>query len=213
MSSEALRTVEFFRQHILRRPGIEDLPTIEDVDAAKLPALRKLFLQMHALNSELTQAGIPLSKDQDGRNIYNLTDVEYENWPRFVISLRSNWLDPKYPYALHAGFNFHMHLMQDGYEGRGEIADWITVDASHLDTTPISLCSYREHVRTLPMFAKDLSALYFSDIPMEHTDHVSFDPYGLNFKTESFNQAVNDACTVMGKLILRKPFLKVIDGK
>jgi hypothetical protein len=186
---------------------------MDDADENKLPALNKLLCQMHRLHSELTQAGIHPQKDKYGNeNSYQLLDIEYEAWPAFKISIESKWLDPKYPIALHGGFDFHLYLLQDGYEGRSEIADWINVMIKHVNTTPFSLCSWREHVRTLHAFLKNPSDSYFSDIPMEHTNYVSFDRLqdGLSFKTGLFNQAADDACVVMEKLISRKQFLKVV---
>jgi hypothetical protein len=161
----------------------------------------------------LAQAGIRPQKDEFGNeSVYKLTDREYETWPAFKINIESEWLDPKYPIALHGGFNFHLYLLQDGYEGRSEIADWVNIMIKHVNTTPFSLCSWREHVRTLPAFLENPGDSYFSDIPMEHTDYVSFDRLqdGLSFKTGLFNQAADDACVVMEKLISRKQFLKVV---
>ncbi|MDI6778101.1 MAG: hypothetical protein QMD77_02825 [Patescibacteria group bacterium] len=214
MAIKELGAVTFQREHMLKRPMQEDLPTLEDTDEHKLPALNKLLLQMHALHAALKTLGIQPQKDKDDQypndNLYLLQDADYQGWPRFLIRLKSNWFDPKYPIALHGGFYFHLFVAQDGYEGRYEIADWINIQIRHVNTTPLSFVSWREHIRTLGFFLREQSDSYFYDIPMPFQTGVSFSLLsdGMNFKTEALNLAVDNACTVMQKIINRGQFLR-----
>jgi len=211
-----LRTVGFHRSQMLKRPQPEDLLAMKDADEHKLPGMNTLLLQMHRLHSELKAVGLHLRKDEKDRypreNLFLLTDTEYEDWPRFEIKLKSDWLNPNHPIALHGNFRFKLYVWQDGYEGRHEVADWINIEIAHLNTTPFSFASHREHVRALGMFYRQ-GGSYFDDIPMKSAATVSFDRLasGMNFKTAAFNQAVNDACKVMDKVIARKGFLKILE--
>jgi len=214
--SDELRSVVFHREHMLKRPNQEQLPTLDDADEHKLPAMNKLLLQMHEFYREMRSSGIKLQNywynKYPAEDMYLLGDDGYKDWPRFVISVRSAWLNPKYGIALHGGFNFRLHLIQDGYEGRGEIADWINICIRHVNTTPISFVSWREHVKALGSFLRNRSDAYFYDIPMPFNTSVfsGLLEKGMNFRTSAFNLAVDDACTVMKKIITRKQHLFVL---
>lgn len=212
VKQKELHTVAFHRAHLLKRPSAEDLPTLEDADEHKLAGMDKLLRQMHDLHAALSSVGLALKEEARDRypqkNLYELTDAEYADFPEFKIRIKSDWLDPKYGIALHGGFKFQLYVMQDGYGGRHEIADWINIHIQHLYTTPMAWASTREHVRTLGFFLK--GPTYFHDIPMEFATHVSGGRIkdGFTFKTAAFNQAVDDACTVMRKIISRKEHLR-----
>lgn len=208
-----LRTVEFHKSQVLKIPQQADLPTLQDADEYKLPAMDKLLRQMREFYVELKMQGLQPQKDQEDRypyeNMYRLTDIEYEGWPEFEIFLKSNWFNPKHTIALHGDFSFCLDVTQDGYEGRHEIADWINIQIKYLNTTPISFASQREHVRTLGFFYSPQGS-YFHDLPMKSTTMVSFNRLdsSMNFKTDNFVVAVDDACRVMQKIIRRKKYLK-----
>lgn len=218
-SGKELHTIDFHRNQVLLNPKPEHLPTMEDTDVHKLPAMNRLLMQMHQLHAELGSVGLKMQpkmedvgEKQPILSQYKLTDKQYENWPNFEILLESQWFNPKYGWALHAGFNFHLYVIQDGFERKpGEIADWINIRIKHLSTTPIAFASYREHVKVLKHFGADKS--YFDDILMPSATSVSFDRLddGMNFKTAAFDLAVDDACMVMRKIIARKEFLRVME--
>jgi hypothetical protein len=211
-----LKTVSFHRDNILKRPKQEHLLTLEDADEYKLPAMDKLLKQMFKFNSELNSAGIILKIDKNDQypreNLYEFTDIEYEKFPMFKIIVGSDWFNPEWKMAIHSGFNFHLYVVQDGYGGRREIADWISISICHLNTTPMTFVSAREHVKSLNFFSKDPTISYFHDIPMNFATTVNFDKMkkGLTFKTSEFNESVEDACKVMQKIIRRKKYLKAI---
>jgi hypothetical protein len=146
---------------------------------------------------------------------YELTDTEYASFPEFKIRVKSKWLNPRWRTAIHGDFKFYLHVVQDGYEGRYEIADWITIYIGHLNTTPMSFTSMREHVKTLGFFYRDPACSYFHDLPMNFATRVNFERIkdGLTFKTDAFNEAVEDACKVLQKIISRKQYLRVFGDK
>ncbi|HCU01817.1 TPA: hypothetical protein DIC62_03425 [Candidatus Nomurabacteria bacterium] len=207
-----LDKIRFYRKNILMRPKQADLLTLDDADEHKLASMNKLLLHMHQLTNELKSVGIPLqvaTGEQHPRreNMFLLTDTEYVDWPEFLIEIRSNWLDLKYPMALHANFNFYMQVTQDGYASKPrEVADWITVIIKHINIQPICLSSYREHVRVLQSVTSRKQS-YFNDLQMEYATHVNFGPDGLSLRTVDFVKAIDDACVVMKKIIARKAFL------
>lgn len=212
MNTRELRTITFHREQILKKPGEEDLLTLLDADEHKLPAMDKLLKKMQELHAELKSVGLKLHVDKYDKypfeNSYVLTDIEHDAFPEFKIIVHSDWLNPKKRTAIHGGFEFRLHVVQDGYGGRYEIADWITISIRHFNTTPFTFASTREHIRTLNFFYRGQT--YFHDIPMAFETHVNMDRLkdGFTFKTDAFNLAVNDACTVMQKIISRKQFLK-----
>jgi hypothetical protein len=213
MDIKELETVAFHRKHVLKRPSISDLLTLEDADEYKLPAMDKLLRKMAEFHSELSSVGLKLQVDINDQypneNLYELTDSAYEHFPRFKIRVKSNWLNPKWKIAIHGGFEFSLHVVQDGYQGRYEIADWITLHICHFDTTPMSFVSSREHVKTLGAFLKDPKDAYFRDIPMSYATSCWGTRRGMTFKTEAFNEVAEDACKVMQKIISRKQYLKI----
>jgi hypothetical protein len=215
-NAKELKTVLFHREHMLKRPSQKHLLTLEDADEHKLPAMDKLLRIMFKFNAELDAVGLKRKVDKNDqyphKNLFDLTDIEYSDFAEFKIMAKSNWFDPKWGTAIHGGFKFYLHVVQDGFEGRYEIADWITIHICHLNTTPMSFVSTREHVKVLGRFLKDSSDLYFRDIPMKYETRVNTDRMkdGLSFKTEAFNEAVNDACKVMQKIIMRKEYLRAI---
>lgn len=210
-----LETVRFYRKNMLKYPKVEHLLSLEDSDEHKLPAMDKLLRKMSEFCRELKSVGLALQVDKydqyPHKNKYELTDVEYSGFPVFKIIVKSNWLNPKWRTALHGSFEFYLHVVHDGYGGRYEIADWISIRICHLNTAPISFVSKREHIKTLGFFLHDPAGSYFYDIPMNHANRVSFDSMdeGMTFKIEAFNEAVEDACKVMDKIIQRKEHLKV----
>ena len=213
IATTELETVAFYRGHYLKSPEESDLPTMADIDVHKLPALNKLVEQIFLFRDELTGIGLnPVPDKPDGatKNLYLLQDRE---WVRpgtptcmFHIRIKCNWLDKDYTMSL-GGFEFRLKVCHDGYNGSHEIADWITVEIKNMPVTPISLGSWREHVRCL-------NGSYLSDMHMPPVAHgVNFDRLdkGMNLTTSAFNLAVNDACTVMQYLIARKEFLFAVD--
>ncbi len=209
-----LETVRFYRENMLKCPKAEDLLTLEDSDEHKLPAMDKLLKKMSEFHSALNSVGLVLQVDKHDQypyeNMYELTDAEYSGFPEFKIIVKSNWFNPKWRTALHGGFEFYLHVVHDGYGGRYEIADWISIRICHLNTAPISFASKREHIKTLVFFFHDPAGSYFHDILMNHATRVSFDRMdeGMTFKADALNEAVEDACKVLQKIILRKEHLK-----
>lgn len=208
--------VKFFEDQVMLKPEPSELLTMEDMDESKLPALNQLVNFIHGFYTEMKSVNIQ-PKEQAGqwvKSSYVLTDREFENFDRFSIRIQCELFDPEWTFALHAGFNFSLHIMQDAYQGRGEIADWITINISHLETVPSSLACMREHVKALSgvVGSKDC---YFEDIPMEFTETVNFKRMSkaFSFKTKLFNQSIDDACKVMLKVASRKEFLKVVEEK
>lgn len=204
-----LRTISFHRDNILLKPKESDLLTLQDADEHKLPALDFLLKTMYKFRLEMDSVGIKPAKEKEAdfyKNQYLLTDSDYEDFEPFQIRIKSKRFDEKCTYALHAGFEFFLYIVQDAYQGRGEIADWIKIQINHVEVIPFSFASQREHVRAL--FSKEDS--YFEDIPMEYRTTVGFGRMDdkMNFKTESFNKAVNDACIVMEKIMSRKNLIK-----
>lgn len=215
-----LKTVTFYREAILKHPKQEDLSTLEDADEHKLPAMDKLLKQMFLFYNELNIIGLSLQIDNDDRypiaNSFILQDTEYTRFDEFKIIIKSNWFNPKQRHlSLHAGFEFHLYLIQDAYQGRSEIADWINIFIKHLSTTPISFASNREHVKVLQNFLSKSNVSYFHDLPMEYATSVTFSKIktGLSFKTSLFNQAVDDSCRILQKIIDRKNHLVVYQKK
>lgn len=214
-----LKDVTFHRTTVLKRPKPEHMLGMDDTDEAKLPAINKLLHKIFQFHSEMQSVNIPLQSGEydyyKRKNFYKMVDTEYEDFEPFQIHIKSSHFNPKDRFsALHAGFNFFLYVNQDGYRGRGEIADWIKIHLTHLNTTPFSFASSREHVKALTHWpGKHLK--YFEDIPMKYTTTVSFDCLedGLSFKTDLFNQSVDDACIVMDKIISRKKFLKLVPEK
>jgi hypothetical protein len=210
-----LETVMFFREHTCKYPKVEDLLTLEDADEHKIPAMDKLLRSIFEFRATLSSAGMELKANKDDRsqykNLYELTDSDYAHFDDFTIKVQSNWLNPEWIFALHAGFEFWLNVKQDGYKGRGEIADWINIRIRYLYTTPFSFASSREHVKCLSGFYSP-NASYFYDIPMICENFVHSDRMndGMTFKVGAFNQAVEDSCIVLKKIIQRKHFLKAI---
>jgi hypothetical protein len=209
---EELKAVTFFREHICKYPEAEHLLTLEDADEHKLPAMDKLLRSIFEFHAALSSVGLVLKADSKDEcqyeNFYELTDSGYSGFDEFKINVKSNWLNPQWKFALHAGFEFWLYIRQDGYGGRGEIADWINIRIRYLYTTPISFVSSREHVKCLTPFFSATDS-YFYDIPMISENFVHSDKMndGMTFKVGAFNQAVEDACTVLKKIIQRKEFL------
>lgn len=212
-----LDTITFHRKQIMFKPQESDLLTLEDSDEQKLPALNKLLKFIHGFRQEMISVDIhPKAEKEGGRkNLYLLTDTEYENFEPFEIRIMCNWFDPGWKFMLHAGFDFSLSVNQDAYEGRGEIADWIKIHIKHLNTVPSSFASQREHVRALTPPFIEKTASWFNDIPMDFTGSVNYGrmAHAMSFKTALFNQSVDDACTVMLKIAARKEMLKTIEEK
>ncbi len=206
-----LREVTFHRESIMFKPKETDLLLLEDSDEHKLPAINKLLKFMDGFRREMASVDIYPNKAEEGsyyKGLYVLNDKEYKNFDPFTIRIESNVFDSDWKYALHAGFSFFLYVKQDAYQGRGEIADWIRIQIRHLNTIPSSFASNREHVRALvPFVARE--DCYFEDIAMEHTSTVSFSRMAsaFCFKTDLFNQSVDDACLVMKKIAARKEWL------
>jgi hypothetical protein len=211
-----LQTITFHRENVMFKPEASDLLTLEDSDEQKLPSLNQLLKFIYGFRKEMASVNIhPTAQEKSKRkNLYLLTDKDYEDFEPFKIKIECNWFDPEWSYALHAGFDFFMYVMQDAYQGRSEIADWIRIHIKHLETIPSSFASAREHVRALSPFLRPAES-YFHNIPIEHTKTVSFRKMSgaMSFKTELFNQSVNDACKVMLKIAARKDSLKVVKEK
>ncbi|MFA5986564.1 MAG: hypothetical protein WC819_04440 [Parcubacteria group bacterium] len=219
MTTDELKTVAFHRENVLKRPNANDLLTMEDIDECKLPAMNTLLRQMACFYAELKAQNITLQIDKNDRypykNLYELQDMNFADWPDFRIRIKSNWFNPEWPLAIHAGFDFHLYVLHDGYAQKpGEIADWIDIRIKYLDTIPMSFASRREHIRSMGPFLKDERDTYFYGMPMEYTTSVYFgNMTGMSFKTDAFNLAVKDACIVMQKIIARKQYLRVMHEK
>lgn len=209
--ADELKNVTFYRQHILMFPKIEDMPTLEDTDEHKLPAINRLLLKMLEFNSEMSSVGLSLQDDEDDRQhqkkLYKLTDTQYKGVGNLKISLESKWFDPKYPIALHCGFKFHLYIEQSIHP---EISDWLRIDIRHLGTTPMSFVSAREYSRYLtPPFY--YGKCFFNDVKIgpRERNFATIDD-GLTFKTKKFIQCVDDACSVMQELIVSKSSLVAV---
>lgn len=213
--TDELEAVKFHRLQILKRPQAQDLPTLEDADEHKLPALNRLLKQMLEFNSEMNSVGLKLTEDNDDqrpqKNLFQLTDSRFSKICTLQIILKSNWFDPKYGIALHGGFKFHLHINQEIHP---EISDWLRIDIVHLDTTPFSFASEREYDRYLsgPCYR---GRLFFEGIalgpiklgPKERNFNTINS--ALSFSTSTLNRCVNDACAIMQALIRDKNMLIV----
>lgn len=209
--ADELKTVNFHRLHMLISPKIEDMPTLEDADEHKLPAINRLLVKMFEFNREMSSVGLFLQEDEEDRyhrkKLYKLTDTRFKGMGDLKISIESKWFDPKYGIALHGGFKFHLYISQEIHP---EISDWLRIDICHLNTTPMSFVSAREYDRYLtPPFYHGKH--FFDGIgvgPKERNFGTIND--GLTFKIKTFNQCVDDACAVMQALIVSKDNLVVI---
>lgn len=208
---DELETVNFHRLHVLKRPKIEDMPTLEDADEHKLPAINRLLIKMFEFNREMDSVRLFLRKDKDDRyhqkKLYKLTDTRFKGASDLKISIESKWFDPEYRIALRGGFKFHLYIEQRIHP---EISDWLKIDICHLNTKPISFVSAREYDRYLTSsFYR--GKRFFDGIeigPKERNLTTVND--GLTFKLKTFNQCVDDACAVMQALIVSKGSLVAI---
>jgi hypothetical protein len=209
--TDELNTVNFHRLHMLMLPKMENMPTLEDTDEHKLPAINRLLIKMFEFNREMSSIGLSLQEDKDDiyhrKQLYNLTDTRFEGMGELKISIESKWFDPKYGIALHGGFKFHLYIDQRIHP---EISDWLRIDIRHLNTTPMSFVSAREYDRYLtePFYR---GKKFFDGIgigPKERNFGTINE--GLTFKIKTFNQCVDDACSAMQALITSKKSLIVI---
>lgn len=211
---DELKTVNFHRLHVLKRPKIEDMPTLEDADEHKLPAINRLLIKMFEFNREMNSVGLFLEEDQEDKDdnyhqkkLYELTDKRFKKMSDLKISIASKWFDPEYRIALCGGFKFHLYIEQRIHP---EISDWLKIDICHLNTKPISFVSAREYGRYLTSsFYR--GKCFFDGIeigPKERNLTIVND--GLTFKLKTFNQCVDDACAVMQALIVSKGSLVAI---
>lgn len=208
---DELKTVNFHRLHMLMRPKTEDMPTLEDADEHKLPAINRLLIKMFEFNREMSSVGLSLQEDKDDhyhrKQLYKLTDTRFKGMGDLKISIKSKWFDPKYGIALHGGFKFYLCIEQSIHP---EISDWLRIDICHLNTMPMSFASEREYDRYLtpPIYR---GKRFFDGIkvgPKERKYDMIND--GLTFKIKTFNQCVDDACAVMQALIISKGNLVAI---
>lgn len=217
--SDLLDTVIFYRDNVMLHPTAEKMPSLKDADEQKLSAIDKLLRAIFQLHAELTSVGIKLQIDKNGSwsskpKVFKLQDLNYTDFSEFKIIIKSPWLNPEVrQFAIHANFEFQLYIIQDGFEGRHEIADWINICIQYLNTTPMSWASSREHVKTLTKFIKNKDRLYFKDLPIEFKTHVEAESHRLSFSTAQFIQSVNDSCTIIKKIIRRKNNLISITNK
>ena len=206
-----LKTVNFHRLHMLMSPKIGDMPTLEDADEHKLPAINRLLIKMFEFNREMSSVGLSLQEDKDDRyhqkKLYKLTDSRFKEMSDLKIFIESKWFDPKYGIALHGGFKFHLYIDQRIHP---EISDWLRIDICHLNTTPVSFVSAREYDRYLtPPFYR--GKLFFDGVGVGSKErNFATINHGLTFKIKTFNQCVDDACAVMQALIIAKDNLILI---
>jgi len=209
--ADELKTVNFHRLHMLMSPKIEDMPTLEDADEHKLPAINRLLIKMFEFNREMSSVGLSLQEDKDDhyhqKKLYELTDTRFKGTSDFKISIESKWFDPKYGIALHGGFKFHLYIEQRIHP---EISDWLRIDIRHFNTTPMSFVSAREYDRYLtPTFYRGKCFFDGIEIGPKERNFATIDD-GLTFKINKFNQCVDDACSVMQALIAFKNSLVAI---
>ncbi|MFZ2310689.1 MAG: hypothetical protein WAW11_04035 [Patescibacteria group bacterium] len=187
------------------------MPTLEDADEHKLPAINRLLIKMFEFNREMSSVGLSLQENKDDRyhrkQLYELTDKRFEGMGDLKISIESKWFDPKYGIALHGGFKFYLYIEQRIHP---EISDWLRINILHLNTTPMSFVSAREYDRylTSPFYC---GKKFFDGIgigPKERNFGTINE--GLTFKIKTFNQCVDDACLAMQALITSKKSLIVI---
>jgi len=210
--ADELKTVNFHRLHILMSPKIEDMPTLEDADEHKLPAINRLLIKMFEFNREMSSVELSLQEDKDDhyhqKKLYKLTDTRFKEMGNLEISIESKWFNPKYGIALHGGFKFHLYINQEIHP---EISDWLRIDICHLDTTPMSFVSAREYDRYLtPPFYCGKKFFDGIGIGPKERNFATINE-GLTFKIKTFNQCVDDACAVMQALIISKDNLIAIN--
>jgi len=208
---DELETVNFHRLHMLMSPKIEDMPTLEDADEYKLPAINRLLIKMFEFNREMSSAGLSLQEDKDDRyhqnKLYKLTDTRFEETSDLKIIIESKWLDPKYRIALHGGFKFHLYVDQRIHP---EVSDGLKINICCLNTTPMSFASAREYDRYLtPPFYYGEHFFDGIEIGPKKRSFARIDNE-LTFKIKTFNQCVDDACAVMQALITSKDSLMAI---
>jgi len=206
-----LRAVNFHRLHMLMLPKTEDMPTLEDADEHKLPAINRLLIKMFEFNREMSSVELFLREDEDDRyrrkKLYKLTDTRFKVLGDLKIFIESKWFDPKYGIALHGGFKFHLYVCQEIHP---EISDWLKIDICHLDTTPMSFVSAREYDRYLtPPFYRGKKFFDGVEIGPKERNFATIN-YGLTYKIKTFNQCVDDACATMQALIASKDSLIAI---
>ncbi|MDD3285519.1 MAG: hypothetical protein PHG95_02705 [Patescibacteria group bacterium] len=209
--TEELKTVNFYRLHMLMSPKIEDMPTLEDADEHKLPAINRLLIKMFEFNREMNSVGLSLQEEKGDhyhqKKLYELTDTRFKGPGVLRISITSKWFDPKYGIALHGGFKFHLYIDQRIHP---EISDWLRIDICHLNTTPISFVSAREYDRYLtPPFYHGKHFFDGIEVGPKERNFATIND-GLTFKITTFNQCVADACAVMQALIISKDSLVAI---
>jgi len=211
-AKEELKTIKFHREVVLKRPTQENLLTLDDADEYKLSATNMLLKKIAEFSSELQAVGLKLQQSKWDKypkeNLYLLIDTEYgeDSYDYFHIRVKSDWLNLKeFHPALHAGFELHLYVIEDGYKGRGEFADWINIGIVYFNTVPTSFASRREHVLCL-------RGNFFKDLPMNFKEVAGCSRLedGYTFKTAAYVEAVDDVCRVLQKIILRKQYLKVV---
>ena len=76
---DELKTISFHRENVLKRPKAVDLPTLEDADEHKLPAVNKLLLKIVEFSSELRSVDLSTKVDKcdhyPKENLFELTSL------------------------------------------------------------------------------------------------------------------------------------------
>lgn len=204
--NEELEKISFFRNHVMIMPDAAMLNDLGDSDVYKLESLNKLLVCMHDFADTLGKLGVKLSSEPGKSSFFDICNDNYDKGHSTAkLFMRSNWFDPKYPMAIHAGFSFHMYVGQDIHP---EISDWIKISISHFNTVPFSLASFRQHGMYLtPTLYR--GKRFLKGIDLGKADGIDFSKEGdmMSFKTDRFKKAVEDACKVMEAIAIDHEFL------
>lgn len=200
---------EFYKNHIHKQPNLDLIPTANDLDETKFPALEKLFQQLLKFNKEMSSAGIGMMKEHDTDRYakgYLLTDKEFQDPYPVSIQFFTKLLDPTFDESFTPNHTIYLRISQS-FHYTDEARDQLLVVIRYLPTTPFHWGSCWEHCR---WDSSDQSI--FHEINLQNGKspgyaHLGGYDYAWNFRTNHFNDAVNFLISATDRLIERKEHL------